>query len=144
MSCGPLWRGPAADRREEGALRGSVTASSLGEGREGSKGRRGGGEEEKRGGEEGRERSEGRQGAKEKGEEEDVEKGQETASTLISKTHLKIFSIRNCSSSDVMGISLDSGERYTCVYGTVTMCTYMAQYTHSTTHAPAHVSDMED
>ena len=136
MSCGPLWRGPAADRREEGALRGSVTASSLGEGREGSKGRRGG--------EEGRERSEGRQGAKEKGEEEKVEKGQENASTLISKTHLKIFSIRNCSSSDVMGISLHSGERYTCVYGTVTMCMYMAQYTHSTTHAPAHVSDMED
>ena len=48
MSCGPLWRGPGADRREEGALRDPVTASSLGEG---ERKVRGGEEEEKRRGE---------------------------------------------------------------------------------------------
>ena len=54
MSCGPLWRGPGADRQEEGALRDPVTASSLGEGERevrGGKGRRG--DEGKRGGGEG-------------------------------------------------------------------------------------------
>ena len=51
MSCGPLWRGPGADRREEGALRDPVTASSLGEG---EREVRGGEEEERRRGEEGK------------------------------------------------------------------------------------------
>ena len=58
MSCGPLWRGPGADRREEGALRDPVTASFLGEG---EREVRGGEEEEKRG------RSEGRQGERRRG-----------------------------------------------------------------------------
>ena len=105
--------------------------------------RRGGGEVRRGGGGEVEEIGGGDRGQK-KGERIKRRGGGEWAGErvhLISKTHLKIFSIKNCSSSEVMRISLHSGERRTQVYlvpSTVAVCT------HSTTYVPAHVSDMED